>query len=47
VITARATAFAKAAAEGGSAPVEVIAGKGDAGLSSFVSAEVARASAPN
>src|SRR6478735_9757635 len=36
VITVRGTAFAKAAAEGGSATVETVGGQGDAGLSSFV-----------
>ncbi len=41
VITVRGTAFAKAAPEGGSALVESVAGSGDAGLSSFVSAEIA------
>ncbi|MEO6040613.1 MAG: FAD-binding protein [Croceibacterium sp.] len=37
VLTVRGTAFAKAAAEGGSAPIEEVGGEGDAGLSSFVS----------
>ena len=41
VITVRGTAFEKAAAEGGSASVEDASGSGDAGLSSFVSREVA------
>ncbi|HEU4651144.1 MAG TPA: electron transfer flavoprotein subunit alpha/FixB family protein, partial [Croceibacterium sp.] len=36
VLTVRATAFDKAAAEGGSAVIEEIGGPGDAGLSSFV-----------
>lgn len=37
VITVRGTAFEKAAAEGGSAAIETIAGTPDAGLSSFIS----------
>ncbi len=41
VITVRGTAFDKAEAEGGSAGVEDAAGPGDAGISSFVSREVA------
>jgi len=41
VITVRGTAFEKASAEGGSAEIEEISGPGDAGLSSFVSREVA------
>jgi electron transfer flavoprotein alpha subunit len=39
VITVRGTAFEKAAAEGGSAVVEPMAGAADAGLSSFAGAE--------
>jgi electron transfer flavoprotein alpha subunit len=39
VLTVRATAFAKAAAEGGSATIETVSGGGDAGLSSFVGCE--------
>jgi len=46
VITVRGTAFEKAAKEGGSAPVEVIAGKGDSGLSSFVGAEISKSERP-
>ncbi len=46
VITVRGTAFDKAAATGGSAPVEAVAGKGDAGLSSFVGAEIAVSERP-
>jgi len=46
VITVRGTAFAKAAATGGSAPVEAASGPGDAGLSSFVSAELAKSERP-
>jgi electron transfer flavoprotein alpha subunit len=46
VITVRGTAFAKAAAEGGSATVETVAATGDQGLSSFVRAELARSERP-
>ena len=46
VITVRGTAFAKAATTGGSAAVEAVSGAGDAGLSSFVSAEVAKSERP-
>ncbi len=46
VITVRGTAFAKAEAEGGSAKVEAVAGKGDAGLSSFVGAEISKSERP-
>lgn len=46
IITARGTAFDAVAAEGGSASVEDIAVKGDAGLSSFVSAEVSKSDRP-
>jgi electron transfer flavoprotein alpha subunit len=46
VITVRTTAFDRAA-EGGSAAVEKIAGKGDAGLSSFVSAQVTESDRPD
>lgn len=41
VITVRGTAFEKAATEGGSASIEDASGAGDAGISSFVSREVA------
>ena len=41
VITVRGTAFDKAEATGGSASVEDASGPGDAGISSFVSAEIA------
>jgi electron transfer flavoprotein alpha subunit len=40
VLTVRGTAFAKAAAEGGSATIEPVASSGDSGLSSFAGAEV-------
>jgi len=46
VITVRGTAFAKAANTGGSAAVEAAAGAGDAGLSSFVGAEIAKSERP-
>jgi electron transfer flavoprotein alpha subunit len=46
VITVRGTAFEKAAAEGGSAVIEDVAGAGDAGLSSFVGAEIAKSERP-
>jgi electron transfer flavoprotein alpha subunit len=46
VITVRGTAFEKAAREGGSASVEAISGKGDAGLSSFVGAEISKSERP-
>ncbi|MGB3711604.1 MAG: electron transfer flavoprotein subunit alpha/FixB family protein [Erythrobacter sp.] len=41
VITVRGTAFEKASPEGGSAAVEDVSGPGDAGISSFVSRDVA------
>ena len=46
VVTVRATAFAKADATGGSASVEAVSGAGDAGLSSFVGAEIAKSERP-
>ena len=46
VITVRATGFDPVAAEGGSAAVEKVGGKGDAGLSSFVKAEVSKSERP-
>ena len=46
VLTVRGTAFAKAAASGGSAGVEAASGPGDAGLSSFVGAELAKSERP-
>jgi electron transfer flavoprotein alpha subunit len=46
VITVRGTAFAKAAATGGSGTVEAVSGAGDAGLSSFVGAELAKSERP-
>ncbi|MBB3360000.1 MULTISPECIES: electron transfer flavoprotein subunit alpha/FixB family protein [unclassified Novosphingobium] len=46
VVTVRATAFAKAEASGGSAAIEAVSGAGDAGLSSFVGAEIAKSERP-
>jgi len=46
VITVRGTAFEKAATSGGSATVEAVSGAGDAGLSSFVGAELAKNERP-
>jgi len=46
VITVRATAFEKAAREGGSGTVEAVSGGGDAGLSSFVGAEISKSERP-
>ncbi len=46
VITVRGTAFDKAAADGGSAAIEDVSGPGDAGTSSFVSAEIAKSERP-
>ncbi|MEM6476641.1 MAG: electron transfer flavoprotein subunit alpha/FixB family protein [Pseudomonadota bacterium] len=46
VITVRGTAFEKAASEGGSAAIEDASGPGDAGTSSFVSAEIAESERP-
>ena len=46
VITVRGTAFAKAAADGGSAAVEPVSGGGDAGLSAFEGAELTKSARP-
>jgi electron transfer flavoprotein alpha subunit len=46
VITVRGTAFAKAEATGGSASVEAVSGAGDAGISSFAGAEIAKLERP-
>ncbi|MEW4468624.1 electron transfer flavoprotein subunit alpha/FixB family protein [Parasphingorhabdus sp. JC815] len=46
VITVRGTAFDKAATEGGSAAIEAVSGASDAGLSSFVSEEIAESERP-
>jgi electron transfer flavoprotein alpha subunit len=46
VITVRGTAFPKAPAEGGSAAIEQVTGAADAGVSSFVGAEIAHSERP-
>ena len=46
VITVRGTAFDKAEPEGGSASIEDASGPGDAGLSSFEGAEIAKSERP-
>ncbi len=46
VITVRGTAFVKAEPSGGSASIEAVTGAGDAGLSSFVGAEIAKLERP-
>jgi electron transfer flavoprotein alpha subunit len=46
VLTVRGTAFEKAAAEGGAAVIEAVSGPGDAGISSFVSAETVKSERP-
>ncbi|OZA72292.1 MAG: electron transfer flavoprotein subunit alpha [Sphingomonadales bacterium 39-62-4] len=46
VITVRGTAFAKAAPTGGSASVEAVAATPDSGLSTFISAEIAKSERP-
>ncbi|PZN97157.1 MAG: electron transfer flavoprotein subunit alpha [Alphaproteobacteria bacterium] len=46
VITVRGTAFAKAAATGGSATVEAVGAAGDAGLSTFEGAELTKSARP-
>jgi len=46
VLTVRGTAFAKAEKSGGSATVEAVSAGGDAGLSSFVGAELAKSERP-
>jgi electron transfer flavoprotein alpha subunit len=46
VITVRGTAFEKASREGGSGTVEAVSAKGDTGLASFVSAEIAKSERP-
>ncbi|WP_170002198.1 electron transfer flavoprotein subunit alpha/FixB family protein [Pseudopontixanthobacter vadosimaris] len=46
VLTVRGTAFDKAEAEGGSATIEEVSGKGDSGLSQFVSQELAESERP-
>ncbi|WP_448662771.1 electron transfer flavoprotein subunit alpha/FixB family protein [Sphingomonas sp. CJ20] len=46
VLTVRGTAFAKAEPNGGTGTVEAVAAEGDAGLSSFVSSEIAESVRP-
>jgi electron transfer flavoprotein alpha subunit len=46
VITVRGTAFAKAEATGGSASVEAVSATPDSGLSTFISAEIAKSERP-
>jgi len=46
IITVRGTAFAPAAADGGSAPIETITAPGSAGLSEFVRAELSKSERP-
>jgi len=46
VITVRGTAFAKAGASDGAAPIEAVATTGEAGLSSFLGAEIATSERP-
>jgi electron transfer flavoprotein alpha subunit len=46
VITVRGTAFDPASADGGSAAIETVASKGDAGLSTFVSQELSKSERP-
>jgi len=46
VVTVRATAFEKAARDGGSGAVEAVAGAGDAGLSRFIGAEISKSERP-
>ena len=46
VLTVRGTAFDKAAATGGSGTVEAVSAGGDAGISSFVGAEIAKSERP-
>ncbi len=46
VITVRGTAFAKAEPSGGSATIEAVTGGGDSGMSTFVSAEIAKQERP-
>jgi electron transfer flavoprotein alpha subunit len=46
VVTVRATAFEKAAPGGASAPIDDVASAGDAGLSTYVGAELSRSERP-
>src|SRR3546814_18171507 len=46
VLTVRTTAFDKASPEGGSGTIEKVASTGDAGLSAFAGAEIAKLARP-
>jgi electron transfer flavoprotein alpha subunit len=46
VVTVRGTAFAKADATGGNAPIEAASGAGDAGLSTYLGSEIAKSERP-
>ena len=46
VITVRTTAFEAVAAEGGSATIEAVEGKGDSGLSSYIGSELSSSERP-
>ena len=46
VLTVRSTAFAKAAAEGGSGTIEKVSGAGDKGLSSYAGSELSKSERP-
>jgi len=46
VITVRGTSFEKAAREGGSGTIEAVSGAGDAGLSTFLGAEISKSERP-
>lgn len=46
VITVRGTAFEKASREGGAGSIEAVSGPGDAGISTFIGAEIAESARP-
>jgi len=46
VITVRGTSFEKASREGGSGTIEAVSGAGDAGLSTFLGAEISKSERP-
>ncbi len=46
VITVRGTAFEKASREGGAGSIETVSGPGDAGISTFIGAEIAESERP-
>jgi len=46
VITVRGTAFEKASREGGAGSIEAVSGPGDAGISTFIGAEIAESERP-